>query len=168
MEFGNRGPQPLDNVNVLKKKVVIEPLLADYVHRPVQESFNWHKILNDVRGQRGLPTNEPIYLFVFRSLRKPDLTAEDIQLLTDWDAAAHVAAEEADGFLAYFGGEPDEHGACISFCLWRSREAALAGTAHPDHQTAARLITMYAAHDTERYDIPVYYPHKFDARPYAR
>jgi hypothetical protein len=111
---------------------------------PVADGFDWEDCLAGV---------EPgsFYLVVFRSIRRADA---DGDLLTEFDDRAHAEARRAGGLLLYFKGEPDADRACLSLCLWETREQARAAIHQPRHQAAVGLAsTMYEYFHLERYAI---------------
>ena len=58
------------------------------------------------------------------------------------------------GFLYYFIGAPLADGSCLSFCLWRSREDAVAAAAHPQHRAAmTEGLPCFAQYQLERYRV---------------
>lgn len=115
---------------------------AAYATVPIEEGFDWPDYV------AGLEPGS-YYLVVFRSIRRPDADGE---LLTEFDDRAHAEARRAGGLILYFKGEPDADGACLSLCLWRSREEARAAIHLPRHRAAVGLATtMYASFHLERY-----------------
>ena len=94
---------------------------------------------------------EGLYLVVFRSVRR---AAADLALLTEHDDQAYAAALEAGGLLRYFKGEVNGRRECLSFCLWESREQALAASGCATHRRAAQLSAeMYESYELVRYDL---------------
>jgi hypothetical protein len=80
--------------------------------------------------------------------------AADLALLTEHDDQAYAAALEAGGLLRYFKGEVNGRRECLSFCLWESREQALAASGCATHRRAAQLSAeMYESYELERYDL---------------
>ena len=115
-------------------------------------------VIRDAAGRRRLrldrlppPTSTPasFYLVVFRSVRR---AGADGDLLTEFDDRAHAEARRAGGLLLYFKGEPDANRACLSLCLWETREQARAAIHQPRHRAAVGLAsTMYESFHLERY-----------------
>ena len=76
------------------------------------------------------------------------------ELLTEFDDRAHAEARRAGGLLLYFKGEPDPNRACLSLCLWQTREQARAAIHLPRHRAAVGLAsTMYESFHLERYAV---------------
>jgi hypothetical protein len=122
----------------------ISPINPDYANLPVEDGFDWRARLESLRFDR-------LYLVVFRSIRRQDA---DLKLLKEHDDRAYEAALAAGGLLRYFKGEMNERRECLSFCLWESREQAVAAAGGASHQTAA-LVTarMYETYSLERYEL---------------
>jgi hypothetical protein len=88
---------------------------------------------------------------VFRSVQRP---AADLALLKEHDDQAYAAALEAGGLLRYFKGKVNGRRECLSFCLWESRQQAVAATGCASHRTATQLSAeMYESYVLERYDL---------------
>ena len=120
----------------------ISPINPDYATLSIEEGFDWSSRLGEARFER-------LYLVVFRSVRRASV---DLQLLKEHDDRAYEAAQEAGGLLRYFKGEMNERRECLSFCLWESREQAVAASGSASHRTAARLtVEMYESYDLERF-----------------
>jgi len=115
---------------------------ASYATLPIEQGFDWADYLAGFE-----PAS--FYLVVFRSIRRP---GADGELLTEFDDRAHAEARQAGGLVLYFKGEPDANGACLSLCLWRSRERARTAIHLPRHRAAVALATtMHASFHLERY-----------------
>jgi hypothetical protein len=122
----------------------ISPIKQDYANLPIEEGFDWSSSLGDIPFDR-------LYFVVFRSVRRP---TADLRLLKEHDDRAYEAAREAGGLLRYFRGEMNEHRECLSFCLWASREQAVAAAAGASHRTAAQVASeMYESYELERYEL---------------
>ena len=136
------------------------PIRGDYAKPEVdiQESFDWKDIVNYFGGERAANPKTPLYLVVFRSQRLP---SADEELLAEYDRRAHEAAKKSESLLYYFGGDADDQGYCLSFCLWTDSKEAGAIARDPTHKAAARLTDqMYKSFDLELYDV-----HKGDVKP---
>jgi hypothetical protein len=105
------------------------PIDPAYANLPIEEGFNRSYCLGDARL-------EGLYLVVFRSMGR---AAEDLALLKEHDNQAYAAALEAGGLLRYFKGEVNGRRECLSFCLWESREQAVAASGGAFHRRAAQL-----------------------------
>lgn len=122
----------------------ISPIDPDYANLPVEEGFDWSSHLGEAHFDR-------LYLVVFRSVRRP---AADLRLLKEHDDRAYQDAVEAGGLLRYFKGEMNGRRECLSFCLWASRERAVAASGGFSHRAAARLTDrMYESYALERYEL---------------
>ena len=122
----------------------ISPINPDYANLPIEEGFDWRARLESIPFDR-------LYLVVFRSIRR---TNADLKLLKEHDDRAYEAALAAGGLLRYFKGEMNERRECLSFCLWESREQAVAAAGGASHQTAAQVTArMYEAYPLERYEV---------------
>lgn len=122
----------------------LHPVRPDYMNRPIREGFNWSSCL------RGVPFGE-LYLVVFRSVR---LETADPELLRRYDDLAFAEAWETGGLIHYFKGELNECRECLSFCLWESREQAVAAARSAKHEQAAGITArMYESYVLERYEV---------------
>jgi hypothetical protein len=122
----------------------ISPINPDYANLPIYEGFDWSSRLAEACFDR-------LYLVVFRSVRR--VTA-DLKLLKEHDDRAYEAAIEAGGLLCYFKGVMNERRECLSFCLWESREQAMAASGGASHRTAAGVTAeMYESYTLERYEL---------------
>jgi hypothetical protein len=122
----------------------ISPINPDYANLPLEEGFDFSTRLGDIRFGR-------LYLVAFRSTRRP---TADLKLLKEHDDRAYEAALEAGGLLRYFKGEMNERRECLSFCLWESREQAVAASGGASHRTATGVTAeMYESYYLERYEL---------------
>ena len=120
----------------------ISPKHPDYVTQPIQDGFDWFSSLSSCHFDR-------LYLVVFRSVRRQ---TADLQMLHEYDDRAYEEAIESGGLLRYFKGHPNEHGECLSFCLWESREQAREAAGTASHQSAAGITAqMYESYVLDRY-----------------
>ena len=120
----------------------ISPIHSYYAMRPIQDGFDWISSLAGCRFDR-------LYLVVFRSVRRPDA---DLALLREYDDRAYEKALESGGLLCYFKGDADERRECLSFCLWESREQAIAAAGAASHRSAAEISgRMVESYVLERY-----------------
>ena len=99
---------------------------ADYSRLPIGEGFNWNEAFAAIEDGEW-------YLVAFRSKHRADT---DAAYLARLDERASNAASRLPGFMYYFIGTPQADGCCLSFCLWRSRQDAVAGAAAPEHREA--------------------------------
>ena len=120
----------------------ISPVYPDYAARAIRDGFSWSSSLADCAFDR-------LYLVVFRSVRRP---SADLVLLREHDDRAYEEALESGGLLRYFKGEANERGECLSFCLWETREQAVAAVGAASHRSAAAIsVRMYESYALERY-----------------
>jgi hypothetical protein len=118
------------------------PIHPDYATRPIQDGFSWSSYLV------GCPFDR-LYLVVFRSVRRPKA---DPDLLREHDDRAYAEALESGGLLRYFKGDADERRACLSFCLWETREQAIEAAGAASHRSATRISAqMYESYMLDRY-----------------
>lgn len=122
----------------------LEPVREDYPLVPIEDGFNWTACTAGI-------TIPPLYLVVFRSIRRADA---DLAVLKAFDDRAFEDASKAPGFLFYFKGQVTPELECLSFCLWGTQEQARAASARPDHVAAANLVAeMYESYDLERHSL---------------
>jgi hypothetical protein len=122
----------------------LSPTDPAYADLPIEEAFNWSSVLDDARFER-------LYLVVFRSVWRE---STDLSLLKEHDERAYAAALEAGGLLHYFKGEVNGRRECLSFCLWESREQALAASRGVSHRRAVQLSAeTYESYVLERCDL---------------
>lgn len=115
---------------------------ADYCRLPIAAGFNWDEAFADVGDGEW-------YLVAFRSKHATDA---DEAVLTRLDERASAAASRHPGFLYYFIGTPLADGGCLSFCLWRSAEAARAASSDPAHREAmVKGLPAFEYYRLERY-----------------
>ena len=109
----------------------------------LRTSFNWSSLPT-------LPsTTEPHtwYGVLFLSVRQPGSESTSFY---EADRLAHEEATRSGGLIMYWYGSPNPStGANLATCIWTSRTAAMAASALPLHQKAAR----YAAPSYQRYDL---------------
>jgi len=122
----------------------LRPVRPDYMNRPIEVGFNWSDCLGRV------PFGN-LYLVVFRSVRRADA---DPDLLRRYDDLAFTEAWDTGGLFHYFKGELNERRECLSFCLWESREQAVAAASGMKHDKAASITPqMYDSYVLERYQV---------------
>ena len=118
----------------------ISPVYPDYAARAIRDGFSWSSSLADCAFDR-------LYLVVFRSVRRP---SADLVLLREHDDRAYEEALESGGLFRYFKGEANERGECLSFCLWETREQAVAAVGAASHRSAAAVRPLVAPHFDEQ------------------
>jgi hypothetical protein len=115
-----------------------------YSELPIAEGFNWTEAFAQVGDGEW-------YLVAFRSRHAP---YADDAYLTWLDERASDAASRHPGFMYYFIGSPRPNGNCLSFCLWRSREEAVAAASDPEHREAMESgLPFFAHYRLERYRV---------------
>jgi hypothetical protein len=119
----------------------ISPTHPDYATLPIEDGFDWSSLSR-------CPFDS-LYLTVFRSLRSPEA---DLDSLCEHDDRAFEEALISGGLLRYFKGQANEHGECLSFCLWETREQAIRAAGAPRHRSAAGISAqMYSSYILDRY-----------------
>jgi hypothetical protein len=74
--------------------------------------------------------------------------------LREYDDRAYEEALGVGGLLKYFKGEMNERRECLSFCLWESREQAIAAASSSSHSEAASITArMYESYRLYRYHL---------------
>jgi hypothetical protein len=106
------------------------PASDDYPMRPIEQAITW-------ADAASVEAAAEWYLVVFRSIRRFDVDESE---LVRHDDAAHAEAMSAPGFVHYFKGPLSVERACLSFCLWTSREAARVASGMPAHRAAVAFI----------------------------
>ena len=115
-----------------------------YSELPIEDGFNWVEAFFQVGDGEW-------YLVAFRSKHAP---YADDAYLTWLDERASSAASRHPGFMYYFIGTPRPSGNCLSFCLWQSRQEAVAAAADPEHRAAMELgLPFFEHYRLERYRI---------------
>ena len=142
---GSIGPGAVPHVSRIAPP--FRPILESdpaYSELPIEEGFNWVEAFAQVGDGEW-------YLVAFRSKHAP---YADDAYLTWLDERASGAASRHPGFMYYFIGTPRPSGNCLSFCLWRSRQEAIAATADPEHRAAMELgLPFFAHYCLERYQV---------------
>jgi hypothetical protein len=119
----------------------ISPRHTDYATLPIEDGFEW-SFLSPCDFDR-------LYLVVFRSVRRPEA---DLDLLRERDDRAYEEALVSGGLLRYFKGRANEHGECLSFCLWETRVQASKAADAASHRSAAGITAwMYESYVIDRY-----------------
>lgn len=101
---------------------------------PTEDAFTWEDGVEQT-GPSGL------YGVEFTSAQNLGLKAlapDMFTVLHAFDDAARVDAEQQPGFNWYFADDVSEVGKARSFCLWDSREHAVAASQRLPHQEAVR------------------------------
>jgi hypothetical protein len=114
------------------------PASVDYPMRPIDDAITWVDAAS-------VDAAAEWYLVVFRSIRRADVDEAE---LVRHDDAAHEEAMSAPGFVHYFKGPLTTERACLSFCLWTSREAARSASGMPAHRAAVTFIADAYDHFT--------------------
>ena len=131
----------------------ITPVDEDYRHKPIQEGFDFDRIINDTEKIRGSLAGKALYLVVFRSKLNE---GADEDYAAQLDAGAHEEALRSPELYAYFQGDRDENNEALSMCLWGDARAAFEavhGENSVQHKKAADSAPeLYG----ENYDIEFY------------
>lgn len=137
----------------------LAPSGPDYAWRPIATAIDWAAgAAADAAGEW--------YLVVFRSARRADV---DEARLTELDDRAHEEAMGAPGFVHYFKGPLSVDRACLSFCLWDSRQSARAASGLPAHRAAITILgEAYERYTLEFYRVTKRPGEGFAFEPYDR
>ena len=137
----------------------LAPMGPDYAWRPIAHAIAWAACATpEAAGEW--------YLVVFRSVRHADV---DEARLTDLDDRAHDEAMGAPGFVHYFKGPLSADRACLSFCMWDSRQAARAASGLPAHRAAISILgEAYDRYTLEFYRVRKRPGEAFQFEPYDR
>lgn len=142
---GDRTAVPASFPHVSRIQPPFRPILEvtpEYSKVPMERAFNWGEAF--ARTENG-----EWYLVAFRSKHRADA---DHDFLTWLDERASSAASRHPGFMYYFIGAPMDDGSCLSFCLWHSRDEAVAAASDPEHQEAMILgLPCFDHYRLERY-----------------
>lgn len=131
------------------RDIIPTPLRVDYPTAPLKESFDWFSFVREVRETTGLPNDKVIFLFAFRSRKKPGIDENEL-LESDSRAFEEVASSPA--LLNYFSGRSDSEGNCLSFCLWTDYDSARQASAGPNHRAVMQqTAAYYSLHLPERH-----------------
>lgn len=149
-EIGAASLSEIDVADSQHTDLEVIPTAVDYSRLPITEAFDWHAILHHVEQTREEQDIQPLYLVVFRSQLK---SGANIALLHEHDSNAHKAALESPALIHYFGGDPDEEGYALSFCLWTDAIEAKAISRDSRHAAAVEMVSMYDSYSLEKYDI---------------
>ena len=115
----------------------IRPIADDCAQLPIGSAFDWSAVTSEA-------DHGEWYVVTFRSVRRPDA---DEARLTALDDVAHAEAAGMPGFIHYYKGPTNDHGDCLSFCIWESREAARAASRLPGHVVASAVAgEMYESY----------------------
>jgi hypothetical protein len=151
--LGLNGREPRFSIQVAEQEkddFTITPVREDYAYQGIQDGFDWEDIIARAKQHHELDTDNPLYLVVFRSQLKAGV---DTALLLHHDHQAHEAAKQSPALLYYFGGEPDEEGRALSFCLWSDQEEAKELSKDARHMAARKMVSMYESYSLEKYSL---------------
>ncbi len=91
------------------------------------------------------------YLVAFRSRHRP---GGDDAFVAWLDGRPSRAASRLPGFIYDSVGSPLVDGSCLSYCLWRSQQDAVAAADDPTHREAkASGLRFFAEYRLERYRV---------------
>lgn len=149
MRFAEDGARPpLDTLTWR-----IESHQPNYRNLPIEQGFNWPKLLREVSDYLGYQQDN-YYLVVFRSTRWPG--EDNASLIESLDTAAFTEAKtrKPDALLHYFAGQVDEEGRALSWCLWTDRESAREALSGPAHRQAAHAArNLYESYGVEGFNV---------------
>lgn len=125
----------------------VQPLRDDYRDLPVEDGFNWNKLIAEVIEARGI-IQPDYYLVVFRSTKLPDAGLTDYLTMLDRASLEEAKDSLPGALLHYYAGEVDEAtNKAMSWCLWTDQASAREAIHSPIHTQAIR-----AARDGKLYD----------------
>ena len=134
----------------------VQPLRDDYRELPVEDGFNWDKLIAEVVEAQGA-TMPNYYLVVFRSTRLPDAGLAEYLTQLDRDSLSEAKSNLPGALLHYFAGEVDAStNKAMSWCLWADRASAREAIYSPVHTQAIRAARegkLYERYDVERFMI---------------
>jgi hypothetical protein len=126
--------------------------VENYALNPLPNAIsNWHSMV---------PLLKPDHWYdvtAFYSRRKADLSAENSELLYNYNQRAFDAAKAKGGLILYYQGvliqndkkkiNPDLSlpfvPNCLSFCIWENLPTAKAGAKIPDHKKATQMTSLW-------------------------
>lgn len=118
----------------------LTPAAADYATLPLPEAFTWAGCAPRVEAGEW-------YLVAFRSIHRK---GADERTLEEYDLRAAEEAAQAPGFVHYYRGPVTSTRACLSFCIWESRDNARAASRGARHIEAISLVEqMYESYELE-------------------
>lgn len=134
----------------------VQPLRDDYRELPVEDGFNWSKLIGEVVEAQGA-IQPDYYLVVFRSTRLPGADLADYLTQLDRDSLSEAKSNLPGALLHYFAGEVDAStNKAVSWCLWADRASAREAIYSPVHTQAIRAARegkLYERYDVERFMI---------------
>ena len=118
----------------------LTPAAADYATWPLPEAFTWSGCAPRIEAGEW-------YLVAFRSIHRE---GADEKVLEEYDLRAAEEAAQAPGFVHYYRGPVSSTRACLSFCIWESRDNARTASRGPRHIEAISLVEqMYESYELE-------------------
>lgn len=118
----------------------LTPAAADYATWPLPEAFTWSGCAPRIEAGEW-------YLVAFRSIHRE---GADEKVLEEYDLRAAEEAAQAPGFVHYYRGPVTSTRACLSFCIWESRDNARTASRGPRHIEAISLVEqMYESYELE-------------------
>jgi heme-degrading monooxygenase HmoA len=118
----------------------LTPAAADYATWPLPEAFTWSGCAPRIEAGEW-------YLVAFRSILRE---GADEKVLEEYDLRAAEEAAQAPGFVHYYRGPVTSTRACLSFCIWESRDNARTASRGPRHIEAISLVEqMYESYKLE-------------------
>ena len=118
----------------------LAPVTPAYATLAVADAFTWAASVPRLDAGEW-------YLVAFRSTHRIDA---DEERLEQFDLRAAEEAAVAPGFVHYYRGPLTSTRACLSFCIWESREDARTASRGPRHLEAIGLVEeMYERYELE-------------------
>ena len=118
----------------------LAPVTPAYATLAVADAFTWAASVPRLDAGEW-------YLVAFRSTHRIDT---DEERLEEFDLRAAEEAAVAPGFVHYYRGPLTSTRACLSFCIWESREDARTASRSPRHLEAIALVEeMYESYELE-------------------
>ena len=118
----------------------LAPAKAEYANLALPDAFTWAICAPRVEAGEW-------YLVAFRSIHRD---GADEKVLEEYDLRAAEEAAQAPGFVHYYRGPVTSTRACLSFCIWESRDNARTASRGPRHIEAISIVEqMYESYELE-------------------
>lgn len=133
---------------------VIEPLPNYLDAENPLDGFDWQEVRQHLDEIKGELAEKAVFLVMFTSTQREDLSEDDKILMTDLDKASHEEADKSEALVYYFADVPDALGRAVSWCLWTDRQAAADALHGDSHKQAIQLAKDGKFY--ERYNVHFY------------
>lgn len=145
---------------IARALAVFDKTRSDYATAPYPESFNFARVIEELKRLAALPANSALewkksayFVVAFRSQIPPTTDYGDLSSL---DKAAHREATDSGGLLRYWFDLPDADGRNLATCLWRSPGDAHKAGHGPQHRKASSSVrSLYKEWRIERYRLVI-------------